>query len=146
MAKRKIADLTAVKLKGLVGKETAKQVGHVYYRKYNATWNIYVSVKNSWNENFQIRPAYFGDTNLQLDVIEHLKKLARPFSTINDKQDNTRHKISALTIHHDEHGCIHSYTLRDAEELTEEKQAERFEILEKNPTYALFLTTPVLGN
>lgn len=132
---------TKIELSGLRGKYGTFSAGDVVYSRYGGEWRIYVpKVYASGTDG--IVQATFASGLIYNNIIEGLKKLARPYSAITDRNNNNRPLIGKMTIFVDENGTIHDYEVNGAEEWTSEKLKERASILEANPTYAMFFSKP----
>jgi hypothetical protein len=74
-------------------------VGDTVYRKYNREWHIYVPFETSHGTS--IRRASNDHAYITTNLLEDMKKLAKPISTINDKTDNARPKLNDVELIYD---------------------------------------------
>jgi hypothetical protein len=143
--------LEKVRLHGLYGNYKSKyDEGSVVYRKYGSEWHVYVPFKGGRLSG--VRRAINDDQFIKTNILPEIKKLARPYSTINDKKDNLRLNISQVTLTVDtdtlmivgyEIGGV-SMTTKDA--LTEEQKEANKAIYESSPLFGAFLATPNTKN
>lgn len=120
------------------------KAGEVSYNKRGNFFNIMVPYTCVFDKTRKMRDAGFASFDVEADLIKDIKRLARPFSTIDDSVDNRREKLARIRVTVDiDGGIITGHTVAD--EVTEEELAQRTNILEANTNYALFLQAPTLG-
>lgn len=120
----------------------AYKPGDVVYRKYNQTWTIYVQKKRLWINETTVA-ACTNPEYIDRYLKPHLKKLARPFSQIDDKADNPRAALSNITITYDsETGEIINHTITDPVVDPNEKLKRIQHYHDTVVSFGVFLTKP----
>ena len=122
-------------------KREGYKAGDIVYRKYGREWHIYVPYPTT--HGISIRRALNDNDYVIHNILDDIKKLAKPISTINDKVDNLRTKVSDIEIIYDpDTNRIIGHNITSAERLKRiEETKKEYEEMEG---FGVFLATPFL--
>lgn len=98
--------------------------GDTVYRKYNREWHIYANVPTPHGTT--VRRISNDHNYITTNLLDEMKKLAKPISTINDKKDNYRPKIEDVEIIYDpETNRIIGHNITSAERIKRTEEAKK---------------------
>jgi hypothetical protein len=105
-----------VQLNGLKAENSRDlKEGDVVYRKFGSQWRIYVRYVGPSGISTVILASNWGAfLRENPELLAALKKSAKPFSTINDKENNHRRLMGHITITYDDRTAkLLSYTINE---------------------------------